>query len=106
MNQKIADIMKECYVPLVERDGDNVYDMEKFAKLIIRECINCCDDSKEEYSKSVDWAADRIVSRFNLQPIERKEHVPKCSVCGTTENVRYVGGFQPWLCPSVDCIPF
>jgi hypothetical protein len=32
---------------------------------------------------------------------------PKCSVCGTTENVRYTGGWkQPYLCNSIDCIPF
>ena len=38
MNEKIKEIMYECYVPLVERLDDNLYDMEKFAELIIREC--------------------------------------------------------------------
>ena len=40
MNKKIAELMKDCYIPLVERNGDNEYDMEKFAELIIKECIN------------------------------------------------------------------
>ena len=31
---------------------------------------------------------------------------PKCSVCGTTENVRYMGGYQEYLCDSAECIPF
>lgn len=29
-----------------------------------------------------------------------------CSVCGTTENVRWVGGSIPYLCDSLHCIPF
>lgn len=29
-----------------------------------------------------------------------------CSVCGTTENVHWVGGSIPYLCESPDCIPF
>lgn len=45
MNEKIKEIMKECYVPLVERLDDNVYDMEKFAELIIQECIDVVLDS-------------------------------------------------------------
>ena len=32
--------------------------------------------------------------------------VQECSVCGTTKNVKYVGGYQPYRCGSVDCIPF
>jgi len=30
----------------------------------------------------------------------------KCSMCGTTVNVRYVGGDIPYLCDSKDCIPY
>jgi hypothetical protein len=30
----------------------------------------------------------------------------KCSICGTTENVRWMGGHQPYLCNSKNCIPF
>ena len=114
MNAKIKELIEQATEQVSQPEGtyglisDYVFkfNKEKFAYLIIQECINCCDDSEEEYSKTVDWGVDRIVARFNLKPIQRKEPVPKCSVCGTTENVRYVGGFQPWLCPSVDCIPF
>jgi hypothetical protein len=31
---------------------------------------------------------------------------PRCSVCNTTENVKYVGGCIPFLCGSSECIPF
>jgi hypothetical protein len=42
-----------------------------------------------------------------LTEAEKKELArPKCSVCGTKENVRWMGGYQPWLCDSRDCIPF
>jgi hypothetical protein len=30
----------------------------------------------------------------------------RCSVCKTTENVGYVGGYQPYRCLNPDCIPF
>ena len=39
-------------------------------------------------------------------PKEVTPQLPKCSVCGTTENVKYMGGYQPYLCDSEDCIPF
>lgn len=32
---------------------------------------------------------------------------PKCCViCGTTENVKWVGGHQPYRCGSRNCVPF
>ena len=37
---------------------------------------------------------------------QQERKVIRCSICGTTENVKYVGGYQPYLCGSVDCIPF
>ena len=60
MNKKIKDIMKECYVNLLERDGDNVYDMEKFAKLIIRECSNVAMDN-------LDCPASAIETHFGVE---------------------------------------
>lgn len=38
--------------------------------------------------------------------VTENNHKVKCSICGTTENVRWVGGYQPFLCDSDDCIPF
>ena len=36
------------------------------------------------------------------QPLNR----PRCYICGTTEDVEYVGGYQAYRCASIDCIPF
>lgn len=42
-----------------------------------------------------------------LDQIEAQEpFVPKCSICGTDKNVKWVGGYQPYLCDSPDCIPY
>ena len=38
MNQKIENLKNQCYISLIDRDGDMEYDMEKFAELIVREC--------------------------------------------------------------------
>ena len=38
MNDKIENLKKQCYISLIDRDGDMEYDMEKFAELIIKEC--------------------------------------------------------------------
>ena len=38
MNQKIENFKNQCYISLIDRDGDMEYDMEKFAELIIKEC--------------------------------------------------------------------
>jgi hypothetical protein len=45
----------------------------------------------------------RIKKHFGVE--EQEKVVPKCSVCGTTEKVKYLGGYQSYLCDSVDCIP-
>jgi hypothetical protein len=29
-----------------------------------------------------------------------------CSVCKTTENIEWVGGFQEYRCDSSECIPY
>ena len=64
MNEKIKEIMKECYVPLVERDGDNVYDMEKFAELIVRECIRI---QHERFCEHGDVSYDIILEHFGFK---------------------------------------
>lgn len=39
-------------------------------------------------------------------PIRTETNKLKCSVCGSTKNVRHMGGSTPYLCPSPDCIPY
>jgi hypothetical protein len=39
MNERIKELMERCYVSIIDRRGDCEYDMEKFAELIVKECI-------------------------------------------------------------------
>jgi hypothetical protein len=47
-----------------------------------------CDDVKEYIAK------------------QQEKEIPQCSVCHTTKDVEWVGGYQPYRCLSIDCIPF
>jgi hypothetical protein len=51
------------------------------------------------YNKSAKATVSKVIK-------EKSTVKPTCSVCGTTENVRWMGGYQPYLCNSKDCIPF
>ena len=44
MNKRIQELKAQCYIPIVDRVGDNEYDMEKFAELLIRECARFLDE--------------------------------------------------------------
>jgi len=58
-----------------------------------------------------------VVSLFNdikeclaepelLEEVHQEHNKPRCCICKTTENVKYVGGYQAYRCPSPDCVPF
>ena len=90
---------------------------ERFAELIIQECIQASEaHAKDLESQPTDPLLeayeDGVVNGIYEATVVIKEHFekvapkPKCSVCGTTENVRYTGGWKPYLCNSIDCIPF
>lgn len=77
---------------------------EKFAELIVEEMYCFMVDAT---SNDGPWPSFKEVKQhFGVEEQEKVAPKPKCSVCGTTENVRYMGGYQPYLCDSVDCIPF
>jgi len=85
---------------------------KKFAELIVQECILTIQmgitrdgHDTEKYLRSIKHIK-QIKKHFGVE--EQEKVVPKlgCSVCGTTENVKYVGGHQPYLCDSEDCIPY
>jgi hypothetical protein len=75
------------------------FDPELFAKLIMAECASACSHPSCGRDQT---AEDLIAQQFTAH--ERAN--PECSICGTTENVAYMGGHQPYLCDSTDCIPF
>lgn len=41
-----------------------------------------------------------------LEEVHQEHNKPRCCICKTTENVKYVGGYQAYRCPSPDCVPF
>jgi hypothetical protein len=74
----------------------------KFAELIVQECMYV-----GRLSQINNGLVDSdIKEHFGVEEQEKVAPKPKCSVCGTTENVKYMGGHQPYLCDSIDCIPF
>ena len=79
MNKRIQELKDQCYIPIVDRDGDTEYDMEKFAKLIVLEmcslmeqCQDDCDtgDASETnwgyISQLQDWI-DRFKRHFGVE---------------------------------------
>jgi hypothetical protein len=75
---------------------------QKFAELLIRECTDIADN----YDGVGSTIVSRIKEHFGIEEHEKVVPKPECSVCGTTENVKYMGGHQPYLCDSEDCIPY
>lgn len=49
------------------------------------------------FTIKIEWSIDDDI---------KVEPTFKCSICGSTENVKYMGGHQPYLCDSEECIPF
>lgn len=45
MNNNIQKLMHKCYI----ENSQDQYDMEKFAELIVQECIAMCDEAREKY---------------------------------------------------------
>ena len=58
MNQKIENLKNQCYISLIDRDGDMEYDMEKFAELIVKETLEVVRD-EVQYALD-DYLADTI----------------------------------------------
>jgi hypothetical protein len=52
MNERIQELKDQCYIPIVDRDSDTEYDMEKFAELIIRECA---EQIRLQGTDWIDW---------------------------------------------------
>lgn len=63
MNAKIKELMLECYSPYSN------FDHEKFAKLILAECIDICENTR--YDGTV--AANRIKFVFGLDNESNKD---------------------------------
>ena len=108
----------EYHNPVIE---DHWQTFQEAAELIVRECADLFVDRRYMVLNPLEPFADErvrvmkahdkdtvktIKKHFGIKEQQKVAPKPKCSVCGTTENVRYMGGYQPYLCDSVDCIPF
>jgi hypothetical protein len=111
MNNRILEIAHQVLPredDLIEADHKEYayffssHELQQFAELIVRECA---DIATNRYQRLMD-GGKAIKQHFGVEEQEKVVSKPKCSVCGTTENVKYVGGHQPYLCDSEDCIPF
>ena len=109
MNTLIRELLKQAS-KLANTDDNKDFDRnfgiivaEKFAALIVRECAKVADIADEN---KCEWIGGNILTHFGVDEQEKVAPKLRCSVCGTTENVMYMGGYQPYLCDSVDCIPF
>lgn len=114
MNEKIKTLWDDAFFH-VEHELENIEDdpipayakhllmvRSKFAELIIKECIRIANTAGE----TDPYPGNLIKEHFGVEEQEKVVPRHKCSVCGTTENVRWVGGYLPYLCDDVDCIPF
>ena len=69
MNERIAELKTQCIVR--EQRGTNAFDSymvdrfdtEKFAELIVQECLNICEEMGDN-GKDGHYCADKIVKTF------------------------------------------
>ena len=70
MNERIKQLAEEAGLQPFEDCGPKyVYKMEKFAELIVAECIEQCAtyDSNDEWDKGVRWVANQIKKHFGVE---------------------------------------
>ena len=60
--KKIPMLEKFAAQSLVEYDGELIFSKEKFAELIVRECMEMCDEVHRDYGMASDTA--RISKRY------------------------------------------
>jgi hypothetical protein len=101
---KTNDFMHTNYLNWLEAQSfyQSIW-QEKFAELLIRECANRASWAQDTNEADI---GGEVLKHFGVEEQEKVVSKPKCSVCGTTENVKYMGGHQPYLCDSEDCIPY
>jgi hypothetical protein len=103
VNERIKDLAHQAgfdaELMQLNHDRGNPSIAEKFAELIIQECIELVE--KRPYVDDGNWPHPSMMIKKHFE-----FNLPRCSVCETTENVRWVGGYQPWLCDSRGCVPF
>ena len=69
---KIPMLERFAAQSLVEHEGELIFSKEKFAELIVRECVGVCDDERDstdsEFGKLVaEGCALKIMERFGVE---------------------------------------
>lgn len=75
MNKRIQELAEQAFRDTVlsgGKRGDKEFDQlynERFAELIVRECIEQCADngSNDEWDKGVRWASNQIKEHFGVE---------------------------------------
>ena len=68
--KKISMLERFAAQSLVEYEGELIFSKEKFAELIVRECINQCahaPDVSEDWYRGVKWVANEIAQHFGVE---------------------------------------
>ena len=66
MNEQIRQLANQCFV--VDFQGNisaNAYMIERFAELIVQECIHAVEDTNDRYRK--EYFANQIRNRFGVK---------------------------------------
>jgi hypothetical protein len=69
MNNRIAELEKQCWSPRVEGalvDGQLHFDTAKFAELIVQECVQVCEQGTATQTTS-SGAASMIKQHFGVE---------------------------------------
>ena len=67
MNERIKELAEQCYEKHELLDTYE-FNKEKFAELIVRECMNqCVSDGDEDWDYGVAWARAQIQEHFGVE---------------------------------------
>jgi hypothetical protein len=73
MNQRIRELAEQATTriePTATSGEGWIFDKEKFAELIVAECINRCayaPDVSEDWYQGVKWVANEIAQHFGVE---------------------------------------
>ena len=69
MNERIRELELQCFV-YSEQTNKNIFDREKFAELLIKECANIArqteTDDSDDYKSGRTWASLDILEHFGV----------------------------------------
>lgn len=83
MNERILELAEQCY-QIEDPHGPfprEVFNQEKFAELIVRECVRLCNEIEEydEYPESeAEACAEYILKHFGVEESEWFDEDPPC----------------------------